>query len=402
MVSKKTEISKKKKLVLLHGNIETEHLGKDVFLAPYYLSKIHNLDCHIIYSISATNKDIPRKLRSVTLVPYNNYFRKNSNELVRGFLEIIYTLFHAKQIDVLMRFYFSDVTAIIGVIYKKLNKNGILYIKCDGKMGEWPLLGYYNSTNLENKKIRQAIRKKIYETFLKGIDLITIETKKGYEEFFNKKLFNINIENKVQLMYSGFDKELFEEYNMKRKKISEKENIILTVGRLGTYQKNTEMVLHAVERLNLKNWKLILVGPIEKNEQDFQKIIDAFYVLNPHLKDNVIFIGPVYDKKELWEWYNRAKIFVLTSIYESFGIVLVEALFFKNYIISTDVGAAKELIQLGYGETITQKDSVYLADSLQKIINRNNLEEMYNRVNWIKNDISWEKFINDATINLFI
>lgn len=77
----------------------------------------------------------------------------------------------------------------------------------------------------------------------------------------------------------------------------------------------------------------------------------------------------MYNKRKLWEWYNRSKVFVLTSTWESFGIVLTEAQRFRNYLISTEVGGASSLIQQGkYGTLIPQNNSKVLADKLQNII----------------------------------
>ena len=142
---------------------------------------------------------------------------------------------------------------------------------------------------------------------------------------------------------------------------------MITVGRIGTAQKNTEMLLEAIKQIDLKEWKICLIGSIEA---DFQPVIDRFFAEYPHLKDRVIFTGPVYDKKELWNWYNRSKVFVLTSTWESFGIVLTEAQRFRNYLISTEVGGASSLIQQDkYGTIIPQNDHVALANKLQDVIN---------------------------------
>jgi glycosyltransferase involved in cell wall biosynthesis len=393
---------KKNNLVLIFRSIEQEHLGKDVFLVPYYLGKIFNMNVSIVYSQTDTNKILPRDTRGVRLIPLKNFFSKCRNEILRNLVNAAYILFHAAAIEMLMQFYFSIPTAIIGTIYKKLNKKGVLYIKSDGKMGEWPLLGYYNSIYLKDQqKIRTNIKRCLYRTFLECIDIITIETTIGYQRLCSERLLDIDLKGKVRMLFNGFDKDLFDLYNIERKDYSEKENIIITVGRLGTYPKNTDMLLKAVEFLDFRDWKIVLIGPIEKNERDFQKVIDGFYLSNEELRKHVFFTGPIYDKKELWGWYNRAKAFVLTSIYESFGIVLSEAFFFKNYIISTDVGAASSLINSSYGQIIPQNDSVYLSNILQDIIiNKNNLKALYGAVDWKIDDISWENLIKDAVSGL--
>jgi len=387
-----------KNLTLIYTtSIENEHIGKDVFLVPYYIGKIFNHNVNIVYANSKNNKQLPSRIRDVTLISKKNI---SSNKTLLELYDFFYILFNAKRIDFFMRFFFSNITAITGLLYKKLNKSGILYVKSDARPGEWPLVGYYDSIYGKNI-ILNKIKKYIYRSFLEKTNLITVETKSGYESFFSNNLLDINFKNKVRILYSGFDKDLFDQCNINLKKYDEKENIILIVGRLGLIPKNTEMILEAARNLCLNNWKIVLIGPIEETQQNFQKKIDAFYGINLHLKNTVIFTGPMYDKKKLWNWYNNAKIFVLTSIYESFGIVLTEALFFRNYIISTDVGAAKETIRMGYGEIIPQNDALHLSKTLQKIINDNDyLPELYNAVDWDKNDISWERYIKEATGNI--
>jgi len=392
---------RKKNITLIFSNdFDNVHLGKDVFLVPYYLGKRFDMDVNIVYTATKANKNLPSEIRNVKLIPKRNIFFKSSSELLRGIHEIIYVFFNAKKIDFLMRFFFSNITAITGFLYKKINKNGILYIKSDARPGEWPLLGYYNSIN-KNTFLCKPM-KYLYRTFLENTDLITIETKIGYDAFFTNNLLDINFKSKAKLMFSGFDKDLFEKLNIKLKAFDEKENIILIVGRLGSYPKNTEMLLEAAAKLSLNDWKIVLIGPIEKNEQDFQKRIDMFYTANPQLRDRVVFTGPIYDKKELWTWYNNAKMFVLTSLHESFSIVLIESLFFKNYILSTDVGAAKEIIEMGYGEIIPQNDALYLSMTIQKIINEDTLTKLYDKVDWDKVNVSWEHYINEAVKDLWL
>lgn len=62
-------------------------------------------------------------------------------------------------------------------------------------------------------------------------------------------------------------------------------------------------------------------------------------------------------------------MFCFTSRWESYGLVLNEAKRFRNYIISTDVGAANDLLENGrYGTLVGQDDAEALALQLQKIV----------------------------------
>ncbi|MCS2392464.1 glycosyltransferase [Bacteroides fragilis] len=73
------------------------------------------------------------------------------------------------------------------------------------------------------------------------------------------------------------------------------------------------------------------------------------------------------DKRTLWEYYNRSKVFVLTSRCESYGLVLNEAKRFRNFIVSTNVGAFEDLVESGkYGCEIPQDNADYLTHVLEK------------------------------------
>ena len=172
---------------------------------------------------------------------------------------------------------------------------------------------------------------------------------------------------KLVLLPNAFDEEAFAASGVSERKFQQKENLIITVGRLGTHQKNTEMILDALGCMELKEWKFVLIGPVENQ---FRQAIERFYQKYPEKKEQVVFAGKIESKKELWEWYNRAKVFVCTSRWESYGIVLNEAKRFRNYIISTNVGGAGDLIgQEKYGSFVKQEDSADLNRLLSLIVN---------------------------------
>lgn len=92
-----------------------------------------------------------------------------------------------------------------------------------------------------------------------------------------------------------------------------------------------------------------------------------FFMRNPSKKESVFFVGPIYDKKSLWEFYNRAKVFILTSRFEGYPLVLTEAKRFRNYIVSTELDASEDLLENGkYGCLIAQENYKELALFLEK------------------------------------
>ena len=83
---------------------------------------------------------------------------------------------------------------------------------------------------------------------------------------------------------------------------SKKENIILAVGRIGTYQKNTELLLETFAAVadEMLGWTVRIVGNIEER---FQSYIKEYFERRPDLRERVIFVGLVSDRKQMAEEY---------------------------------------------------------------------------------------------------
>jgi glycosyltransferase involved in cell wall biosynthesis len=145
------------------------------------------------------------------------------------------------------------------------------------------------------------------------------------------------------------------------------------------------------------NWKCYLIGPIES---DFRKDIDDFFINNPHLKKSVIFTDAINDKKELWEYYNRSKIFIFASMFESYCLAFNEAKRFGNYIITTNVGAAGDIIQNEeFGEFVEQDDDVTMAKKIQNVIDgKTDISHVYDRFDI--SSLSWNSVLKEVANRL--
>ena len=142
---------------------------------------------------------------------------------------------------------------------------------------------------------------------------------------------------------------------------------------------------------NLDDWKLILVGSIDESFKDY---IDDYFKVNPHLIDKIIFKGYVSDRDEIYRYYSESKIFCFPSRSESFGIALIESAYFGNYLLTTDVGGARDVLDAtDYGEIIKMDDSNYLAGRLQELISNPEkfekdpidlMAQVNNKFNWVK------------------
>lgn len=340
---------KKRKLVLVFNDVERVHLVKDVFLVPYYLGKRLDMEVSIVYPPTETNVDLPSSHRGVKLI-----------RLPKGRYPITASLWlmkYAKEIDILMQFHFRNRVTLTTFVYKFFNPKGVVYCKSDGLFCFEPFISIPKSPLL----------KFLYRNYMRSVNCISFELKDALYMAQTKSFMGLSLKDKAVYMPNGFDEEDFQQSGVRERAFSEKENLMITIGRLGTYQKDTEMLLDAVADIDLKDWKIMLVGSIEEK---FKSKIEAFYQMHPEKRYSVVFTGPVYDRNLLYDLYSRSKVFLLTSRFESYAIVLGEARRFSNYLVSTPVGCMSDRIHdKEQGSFVEIENSESLTSVVEDIIN---------------------------------
>ena len=124
-------------------------------------------------------------------------------------------------------------------------------------------------------------------------------------------------------------------YQNEKLDLSQRENVILSVGRL-TYQKGFDVMIKIWSKINNKNWKLYIVGGGEE-EQRLKDIIKNTNCEN-------ISILPSTNKIE--DYYRQAKIYLSTSRFEGLPMTMIEAQSFGIPIISFDYNTGpKDIIE---------------------------------------------------------
>jgi glycosyltransferase involved in cell wall biosynthesis len=163
------------------------------------------------------------------------------------------------------------------------------------------------------------------------------------------------------------------------------------------------MVLETFIKLNPDNWKLVLIGPIEKQ---FTYYIENFYRKYPkRIKNRIIFTGPVYDKAILYEWYCKSNIFYLPSRWEGFSLALIEAMFFMNYLVVSRLDCNIDITDDGkYGKLVESDDLESNMQGLNYAINlpENTLFKMTSKVRKkTEEEYNWDKIASKIFMNLF-
>lgn len=364
-----------KKFITIFEKCENIHLIKDVGQIPYLMYKNHEYDASIVcVKNSKSYPYLEDEVKGLKL--------KFIPKLKLGRVSLAtlwYLLFNAKKIDVLHLFHHREPTYIYSILYKKLNPNGHLYIKSD--KGYRDILN--NDGFFAKGKKRHQKREKLFNKALEYIDTISVENKGSYDLLIKKY-----VKHKEKFLYLTNALNIEEFYKKTPlRSYDKKENIILTVGRIGAKEKNNQMLLDAISNVDLNNWKVVFIGPIESS---FKKKIDMFYIKNPDLKNKIIFTGEIQDRKKLFEYYAKAKLFCLTSVEESFGFVLIEAMSYGNYILTTDISSAQDITMYEeYGKIINNNDELTL--SIQSIIeDESTLELLSRRIsNYASNRYNW-------------
>ena len=144
--------------------------------------------------------------------------------------------------------------------------------------------------------------------------------------------------------------------------------VFLFLGRFEK-QKNLPLLVRSFQKVSAKHPKavLFLVGAVGEKK----KIIKLIAEFN--LADRVIMKDWTDD---IGSYYNRADAYVLSSNYEGWGRVIIEAASYSLPIIMTDVGCAGEVIRDNEsGLTVPIGNQIKLEEAMIKIIEDKNLRE---------------------------
>lgn len=179
-----------------------------------------------------------------------------------------------------------------------------------------------------------------------------------------------------------------------QKNIKEKNTkIVLAVGRL-THIKGFDLLLEAWVKVNriMPDWKLKIVG-----EGEERTYLTDFIEKNK-LNSSVELTG---NTDNISEYYKQAEIFCLSSRFEGFGMVLIEALAFGLPIVSFDCEAGPaEILENTGSVLVTNGDTDFLASSLVELMNDNTKRKNISLKSKKKSEIYQVKHIINQWINL--
>ena len=223
------------------------------------------------------------------------------------------------------------------------------------------------------------IRKFFWKLCSKNIHLITCPSIELKNQLRNLDIFE---NNKIVVLYDSVIN-IKEVNNQKNDLLSDdiiKSNYFLAIGRL-TKQKNFNLLISAFYEFNKinNNYKLLIIGEGEENK----KIINRINHLK--LEHKIILLG---FKQNVYKYLKNSKAFILSSLWEEMGFVIIEAASCNTLIISSDCpNGPSEFLEYGKAGYLFNNNSVN--DLVQNLIkfDRDEKNIKYNKILLAKKNV---------------
>lgn len=163
--------------------------------------------------------------------------------------------------------------------------------------------------------------------------------------------------------------------------------LILGVGRL-TLQKDFKTLIHAFKQVREKNnCNLIILGEGELRVE-LEQLINSL-----DLNDNAKLLGFVDNP---YAWMSHADLFVLSSIYEGFGNVIVEAMACGTPVVSTDCPSGPtEILEGGlWGDLVSPGNPDLLAKAIIHSLDNPVQKDVKTRAEFFSVDNAVDQYFN--------
>ena len=208
-----------------------------------------------------------------------------------------------------------------------------------------------------------------FKFFLKKVDNIIVVSKAMKNEMM-KNFGKLN----MSIIYNTIDKKSFnnvsiKDINIVKKKYNLPKNFILTVGHLEK-RKNYLRLINAIHILKKTNYvvKLYIIGQEADETTNIKKLI-----IELNLSSNVKVISNLSDF-EVKCFYKLADLFVFPSIYEGFGIPILESMASNLPITLSNTEVFREITENKY-LYFDQYDPLSIANNIKFILMNKNIQK---------------------------
>jgi glycosyltransferase involved in cell wall biosynthesis len=168
---------------------------------------------------------------------------------------------------------------------------------------------------------------------------------------------------------------------------------VLLVSRLVPEKRHLDLI-DAFERSGLSDWKLVLVGEVNRSDTYCMKVLSVAGQVK-----NVV-ITDFQSGRALQELYAHAGFFVLPSSHEGLPIALLEALSYGLPVLASNIPANLE-VGLPAKHYFPLGDTIALAEALRWIANdETNQQKRRERQSWVEERYNWPR-IASRTLEIY-
>ena len=310
-------------------------------------------------------EEIPKNVEIQFVRPYNlvsKIAELSKNRKILNRLLLKRYRYRSKRV---FKSIFLEKLSKLGKIDLIIDFDGGLKSILDNLKAEKKIIWIHSSIRKHKQDNKSKISR--YGEELKKYDKIIAICKEMNEEI--KELYPF-LSSEIEYIYNPLDcNNIIEQGNENIEKMTsyEKELIerdyFLAVSRLDTDQKDFETLIEGYSILKNKGIKekLYIIG--EGNGRvKIEKMIEE-----KNLGEDVILLG---EKKNPYVWIKHSKLFIHSSKYEGFGVVLLEALMMDKFIVSSNcpTGPTEILTNPKAGELFNVGDANQLAEKVLKIL----------------------------------
>lgn len=227
----------------------------------------------------------------------------------------------------------------------------------------WVHSNYYNVYNKDEIKIRKFFEDRKISKF-KKIVFVANEAKRDflkiYPSFKNKAVVQNNILN-----YQEIERKSKDKLDIKKPK----ETLFVFVGRLEENSKRLSRLIESMSLLKEKHKAVLWIIGDGPDYNFYQKLVKDL-----NLTKQIFFLGK---KQNPYPYIAKADLIVLTSDYEGFPVVCLEAMILKKPFLST-VGLSDPYIKLSDYGKIINKNTKEIVTSLEEFLTNQEVWDLKN------------------------
>ncbi|MGY0407570.1 MAG: glycosyltransferase family 4 protein [Polaribacter sp.] len=272
---------------------------------------------------------------------FSSLWRQTS--IVKQLQEDNVEIYHGLSAEIPVGFKSSNIKTVVTV-------HDLIFVR-------YPKLYSFIDVKIQLKKVRHAVK------YADKIIAISTQTKRDIVEFLKVDGKNIDViyqgchHSFKEVKSEKFKTEIIKKYNLPAK-------FVLNVGTINE-RKNVLTLVKAISNIDIQ---LVIVG----KKTSYYNKVDQYICAN-NLQEKVHFLEKL-NLKELSALYQLAEIFVYPSIFEGFGIPIIEALYSKTPVITStgscfsEAGGPNSIYVNPYDYKNLEKQLLYLLENEERRI----------------------------------